>query len=250
MPLHDAEAVVLRHYPLAEADRIVVLFTREQGKVRAVAGGARKTSSRLSAALEPLSHLHLQLYGKEGSELLRIRQCELLHSYLGKDSSPERLCALSYFAELTLEFIQENNPAPLLFRLLLALMDVVEKRGIHEALVRYFELWLLKLNGLLPDYGYCSACGRCVKGNGFFAAGDSGRGMCADCAQGGGVPICAAAGDLILDMLKRPPADFASRSFSVPAGRDLEKITQRLLLNSLEKRLKAYTGLKEILRNG
>jgi len=250
MPLHDAEAIVLRHYTLAEADRIVVLFTREQGKVRAVGAGARKTNSRLSAALEPLSHLRLQLYGKEGSELLRIRQCELLHSYLGKDPSPERLCALSYFAEAISEFIQENNPAPLLFRLLLALMDVVEKRGINEALVRYFELWLLKLNGLLPDYRYCSACGRCVKGNGFFASGDSGRGLCDHCAQGRGLPICAAAGDLILEMIKLPPAEFGSRSLTGSVGRDLEKLMQRLLLHNLEKHLKAYTGLKEVFRNG
>lgn len=250
MPTLDAEAVVLRHYSLAEADRIVVFFTREFGKVRAVGAGVKKTSSRLAGALELLNHVRLQFYGREGSDLFRVRQCEILHSYLGKNPLPERMCACSYFAETIGEFAQENYPAPLLFRLLLATLDAGERAGISEALVRYFEIWLLKLNGLLPDYAYCSGCGECVKGIGFFAMANSGLALCARCARGHGLPIGQAAASLIGEMLTRPPNEFTSRILPESVAHDLESLTQMILATNLEKQMKSYRGLKEVLRNG
>ncbi len=247
MPIIDAEAVVLRHYSLAEADRIVVFFTREFGKIRAVAAGVRKTSSRLGGVLELLNHVRIQVYGREGGDLYRIRQCEIIHSFLGKRALPERMCVGCYFAECISEFVQENYPSPLLFRLLLATLSAGETRGVSEALVRYFEIWLLKLSGLLPDYGYCSGCGECVKGIGLFAMEASGLALCARCAHGRGMRIGPSATALIDEILTRPPDDFAIRTLAEPVSRDLENLTQTILVASLEKRLKSYRGLKEAL---
>src|SRR5688572_7772134 len=113
MPILESEAVVLRQYSLAEADRIVVFFTREFGKMRAVAQGAKRTKSRLGGCLEPLNHINLSFYLKEGADLARIRQCETIHSYLGKQPTLEQVYAFTYMAELVQEVVQDNNPNPI-----------------------------------------------------------------------------------------------------------------------------------------
>src|SRR5262249_7263136 len=152
MLTHESEAVVLRQYPLSEADRIVVFFTREYGKVRAVAQGAKRLKSRMGGCLEPLNHIYLGFYLKEGGDLGRVRQCETIYAYLGRSPSLDRVYAFSYLAELVQELSQENYPNQHLFRLLLSVLEAASKAGTGESLIRYFELWALRLNGLLPDY--------------------------------------------------------------------------------------------------
>ena len=120
MPVHEAEAIVLRQYSLSDSDRIIVFITREYGKVRAVAKGVKKPKSRLAGSLEPLNHIRLEFYGREGQELSQIRQAELIHSYLGKIPALEQVYAYSYFAEIANEIVQDNQPNYPLFRLLLA----------------------------------------------------------------------------------------------------------------------------------
>jgi DNA repair protein RecO (recombination protein O) len=179
MPSHDAEAIVLRHYALSEADRIVVLLTREVGLLRAVAHGARRPKSRIGACLQPLNHIRLEYYLKEGADLSRLFQCETIHSYLGRTPSLEQIYGFTYFAELIQELSVENNPSPVAFRLLLAALNAGESLGFTEALLRYFEIWLLKLNGFMPNYDYCSSCGRCVKELGFYVWSAHARRACA-----------------------------------------------------------------------
>lgn len=250
MPSLEAEAVVLRQYSLSEADCIVVFATRERGKLRAVARGARKPASRLGGALEPLNHVEVACFGKEGAELPRIGRCETIHSFLGRNPGLERIYGFTYFAELSLEFFQENNPAATLFRLLLAVLRAGERVGVGEALVRYFELWTLRLNGLLPDYAYCSDCGKYVKDEGFYVRLESEQGLCRTCAHERGMRVGPGAASLLLRMLELPPEQFASQPLPVPAGRDLERLARGLLEHNLERRLKSYPPLKEILSGG
>jgi DNA repair protein RecO (recombination protein O) len=80
MPTQAAEAVVLRQYALGEADRIIVFFTKEFGRLRAVARGARKLKSRFGGSLEPFNQVQLQFFLKERAELARIEHCEVLHA--------------------------------------------------------------------------------------------------------------------------------------------------------------------------
>jgi DNA repair protein RecO (recombination protein O) len=78
MPVYEAEAIVLRQYSLSDSDRIIVFVTREYGKMRAAAQGIKKPKSRIAGCLEPLNHLHLELWAREGRELGQIRQAELI----------------------------------------------------------------------------------------------------------------------------------------------------------------------------
>ena len=82
MPLHESEAIVLRSYPLGEADRLVSFLSRAMGRVRGVAAGARRTKSRFGSTLERLSHIRIWFFEKETRDLVRISQCEMIESFL------------------------------------------------------------------------------------------------------------------------------------------------------------------------
>ncbi len=248
MPLREAEAIVLRQYSLSEADRIIVLLTRESGTLRAVAQGAKKPRSRLGGCLEPLNHVRLQFYAKEGADLARIWHCETIHCYLGKNPTLDRVFGFSYLAELSQELVPENSPNALLFRLFLAVLEAGEKLGASAPLLRYFEIWALRINGWLPNYDYCSNCGTCVKDVGFYAWLEAGQGRCRRCAEGRGIRIGPEATKLLSEVLELSPAQFASHPQSVSAARDLEHLTQQLIEWHLEKRLRSYAALKEVLR--
>jgi DNA repair protein RecO (recombination protein O) len=246
MPTREAEAIILRQYSLAEADRIIVLMTRDAGTQRAVAQGVKKPRSRLGGCLEPLNHVRLQLYMKEGADLGRIWHCEIVHSYLGKNPTLDRVFGFSYLAELTQEMAPENNPNAILFRLFLAVLDAGESLGCSPALLRYFEIWALKLNGWLPNYDYCSSCRKCVKDEGFYILLEAGQGRCRSCAEDRGMRIGPDAAILLNQVLLLSPSQFAERPQSGYAARDLERLTQKLIEWHLEKRLKSYLAWKEL----
>jgi DNA repair protein RecO (recombination protein O) len=247
MPIREAEAVVLRHYPLAESDRIVVLLTREYGKVRVVAKGIKKMKSRLGGCLEPLNHVRVEFYVREGRDLSYVRQCDMIHPFLGKNPTLDRVCAFNYFAELTQEFVQEDQPSELFFRLLLAALAAGEASGGNEALVRYFELWSLRLGGFLPNSAYCSGCGACVKDIGFYAWIEAGQVQCTRCAQRRGMYIGPAVSRTLQRISELSPEAFAAHPLPARSGEDLERFAQALLQLHLEKRLKSYAVLKQVL---
>ena len=111
MPLHESEAIVLRSYPLAEADRLVSFLSRSMGRMRGVAGGARKTKSRFGSALERLSYVRIWFYEKETRELVRISQCEIIESFLDAFRDYGLSIALALFSEITEAVLPEREAA-------------------------------------------------------------------------------------------------------------------------------------------
>ncbi len=248
MPVHEAEAIVLKQYSLSDSDRIVIFITREYGRIRAAAQGVKKLQSRIAGCLEPLNHIRLEFWAREGKELGQVRQAELIHSYLGKNPNLLHVYAFSYFAEIANEIVQDNQANQPLFRLLVASLDTGEKYVINPSLVRYFEIWCLKLSGLFPNHAYCSNCGKCVKDEGFFAWVEAGQGRCLACAQGKGIRIGAAACAALEAMMKLPPEQYVARIIANDAALEIERLSQRLLDLHLEKRLKSYRILREALQ--
>jgi len=245
MATHEAEGIILRQYALGESDRIIVFFTREVGKLRAVAKGVKRLKSRLGPTLEPLNHVRLTYFAREASELHRLLDCELIHAYLAADPEPLPVYLYSYFAELIQEVSQENNANPTLFRLLVAVLDAGCVASGWEQLVRYFELWTLRLSGFLPDYDYCSSCGKCVKEIGFYADAASGASRCGTCARRNGIRIRPETLGLIAEIQNRSPREFLNCTMAEPEKRELESLTQSLLHLHLEKPLKSYRGLQQ-----
>src|SRR3990170_8875881 len=123
MPVVETESLVLKSCNLAEADRIVVFFTREHGMVRGVAKGAKRLQSRFGSTLEPFSTVQLEYFQKEDRELVSIRRVDLIKSRFEAASSPEFLQTFSYIAELLASFVPPHDPNETLYRMVKACIE-------------------------------------------------------------------------------------------------------------------------------
>lgn len=161
MGLIETEGLILKSYSLAEADKIVVVFTREQGLVRGVARGAKRLKSRFGSGLEPFSIVRLTYFQKEEKELVTISQTELIKTYFGFTSNLEILQKFAYLAELLTDFAPPHQSDERLYRMAKVCFDTaVEHPGFLENIVLYFEIWTLRLGGYLPDWKSCNLCRR------------------------------------------------------------------------------------------
>jgi DNA repair protein RecO (recombination protein O) len=160
MAIVSTEAFVLRSYRLAENDKIVVLFTRDHGKLRLVAKGARKMKSRFGASLEVLTRLKIFYHEKPNRELLVLDRAEILYSPHLKVSGPRTHYYLFYFAELFHEFFPDHEKNPKAFKVLLNIEKALKNRQNLDFLGRYVELQLLHSQGILSSVAFCSHCSR------------------------------------------------------------------------------------------
>ena len=154
MPLYTADALILRTYKLGEADRIVVFLTRDRGKKRGVAKGARRSRSRFAAALEPLTEARVAYFESERRELVGLNYAESIRSPLSLAMTAvdaSTLGYVGYFAELIDEWAQEADADDRLYRLGVSMLDALGAGAPVEPLARYFEYWLLRLQGVYPE---------------------------------------------------------------------------------------------------
>jgi DNA repair protein RecO (recombination protein O) len=147
MPLYTTEALILRSYALGEADRIVVFLTRDRGKKRGVAKNARRSRRRFGGALEPMTCGRVGYMEHERRDLVRVDYIEPTASPL-RAAHGDALGYVGYFAELIDEWAQEADPNEPLFRLGRSTVDAMAKGVPIEPLARYFEYWLLRLQGV------------------------------------------------------------------------------------------------------
>jgi DNA repair protein RecO len=147
MPLFTTDALILRTYKLGESDRIVVFLTRDRGKKRGVAKNARQSRRRFGAGLEPLTAGRVEYLERERRELVTLHYVEVTRSPLSAVDGAA-LGYVSYFAELIDEWAQEADPNETLFRLGVSMVDAMAKGVPIEPLARYFEFWLLRLQGV------------------------------------------------------------------------------------------------------
>lgn len=158
MPLRETEAIVIKSYDLAEADRVVVFFTRSFGLVRGVAKGVKRPGSRFGSTLEPFSKIKLSFFQKEDRELVSIRDAELLNSRFEVASDPARLAIFAYFGELLTTFAAPHDADEILFRMLDSCLSAGNDADELPALQLYFDVWMLRISGYLPDWRHCSLC--------------------------------------------------------------------------------------------
>jgi DNA repair protein RecO (recombination protein O) len=149
VPLYSADALILRTYKLGEADRIVVFLTRDRGKKRGVAKGARRTKSNFVGALEPLTQVRVAYFEKERRELVSLNYSEPSRSALSNGTIEALGCA-AYFAELIDEWAAEADADERLYRLGASMVEALATGVPPEPLTRYFEYWLLRLQGVYP----------------------------------------------------------------------------------------------------
>src|SRR4029077_90894 len=219
MALKESEAIVLRTYPLREADLLVTLFTRLEGKVDSVARSAMKSRRRFGGALEPLTYVRAFYEDRERQDLARLDSCEVLESPLALQVSYARAVALGHVAELLDELLPDREANDDVFRLALAVLAGL--RGSEAWMpITYFELWMTRLMGYLPELSECIICGRSLNGSrAFFHALTDGL-LCADDKRLASSEILPDSRILAAQMFRAP-----LESFSGPGkqGNDLRK---------------------------
>ena len=249
MPLHAAEALILRTYKLGEADRIVVFLTADRGKRRGVAKGARKPKSRFSGGLEPLTRGRVAYFERERRELVRLRYVEPICSPL-LSSDVSALAHAGYFAELIDEWSPEADPSDALFRLGAAAAEALAAGGPVERLARYFEYWLLRLQGVYPPV---DRCGRCAGDLAVGARLSPGAGMlvCPACEPAdAGAPLSGAAVAFLRAARSAAPGALAEVVLEDRAGRELAAAHRLLIRTHLEKDLKSLRVVRELAGDG
>jgi len=163
MPLKQSEAVVLRTYPLREADLLVTLFTRAEGKVKGVAKSAKRSQKRFGGALEPLTCVRAFWQDRPGSELARLDSCDVLLSPLSSPMDYPRCVALAHVAEMLDELLPDRESNDAISRLAWAVLPALETGPIWLP-IAYFDLWMLRLMGFLPPLDQCIECGSPLAG--------------------------------------------------------------------------------------
>ena len=159
MALHTSDALILRTYALGESDRIVVFLTRDRGKKRGVAKNARQSRRRFGGALEPMTTGRVTYREREGRPLAFVEEVAPLSSPLAGVSG-DGLGYVSYFAELIDEWAQENDDNEPLYRLGTTMVEAMAAGVPLEPLARYFEFWLLRLQGVYEADARASAGAR------------------------------------------------------------------------------------------
>jgi DNA repair protein RecO (recombination protein O) len=248
MPLHDTAAFVLRTFTFHEADKICVFFTRDGGKLRGVAHGARKLRSRYGASLEPFTEVSLVYFQKENKELVSISNCEILRSQFVAGLSSEMLGVLHYFAELVIEFVPDHEPNDLVYRLVTATLEALKESppaGL-PALVRYFEVWMLKLAGFFPSWNRCGLCERELAKEPSVWLTSEGMPQCAECSGRMGDPLTPREWRAFHDILTTAPTKFVSSPRDERLIQQVGDVATRLIARALERNLKSFEVLDRL----
>lgn len=237
MAVLTSEAVVLRTWPLHDSDLIVSFFSREHGRMKGVAKAALKSRKRFGGALEPMTVVRAWYVERPKQELLRLDQLEIVSSPLSAPVDQIRLTVLSFFAELLDQALPEHDPHETIFRLL---VSVLEQTTVEQPWMplTYFQLWMTRLMGLLPDIAHCTACGEPLKaGQTSFNAYADGL-FCEHHRNGNASELSADSWQLALLMLRAPVSTFAAEPWNRRRGQDLRRFTLQSLERHLERRLR------------
>lgn len=156
--LYRAEAIILNSFDYSESDRILTFYTREHGKIKGIAKGARRSKKRFVNNLEPLCLIKLIYFQSEKSELVRVEDSTLIEGFQNLRADIDRLSLGCYLLELVSEMTREGQVLSPVFTLLGGFLKMLDEGGEAEALVRFFEIRLLAALGYMPYLNGCVTC--------------------------------------------------------------------------------------------
>ncbi len=244
MPLDQAEAIVLKTGPIGDQDKLCSFLTRERGVLRGVAKGARKFDNRFGSSLEPMSHVRVFFYEKERHELVTVSNCDLLESFFDIQSDPRTSFALCYFSELVEEFIPVRAGEEVVFRLLLSVLQALRDRGRVSILTPYFEAWILRTHGVLPDMKRCKACRREIVAGGWLSPRRDGV-YCENCAPSRRDAVRKELADFLKWVRRNPPPRGDVEGFGPEPMKSIRATLQTLIIYHLEREPRSLRYLKE-----
>jgi DNA repair protein RecO (recombination protein O) len=189
MPARETEAIILKTFPLGEADRLVSFLGRGSGKLRGVAAGARRLKNRFGSTLEVLSHVKIWYVERETRDLVRIQQCDLLESFHKAQSDYGLSTGLAVVSEISELVLPEHEIAEPMFRLILLAAREIDRKGSWALPLSYFAFWTVRLGGWLPQFDRCATCGNAFDERTAYHAGWNAGLLCEKCRGSGMKPM-------------------------------------------------------------
>lgn len=243
------EAVVLRHNDWGEADRLLWLFTREVGKVRAIAKGVRKPRSRKAGHLEPFTRVNLQL--ARGRDMFIVTQAEALDTHLSVREDLVRLGYASYIVELLDRFTYEEGENRSLYRLLTNTLARVNTHTDPAFAVRYYEVRLLDLVGFRPQLFNCSECAAVIQPEDQYFSAAKGGVLCPKCGAGvsGIRPVSMPALKILRHFQRSNYAEARRARLTAAVNRELENLLGYYLTYLLERGLNTPSFLRRVRKD-
>jgi len=252
MPVLTSEAIVLRTWPVHEADLIVSFFTRDYGKLRGVAKSALKSRKRFGGALEPMTVARAWFAEKPKQDLARLDQLEILSSPLTRPVDAVRLAVLSFFAEVLDEALPDRDPHETIFRLTLSVLEqttAAESETVQPWMpLTYFSLWMTRLMGLLPDLAHCTVCNEPLHAEEVNFNLHADGLFCAVHHHPNDNPLSPDSWQMAIRMLRSPVSAFAAEPWPRRRGQDLRRYTQSSLERHLERKLRSAEALARLAR--
>ncbi len=245
MPARETEAIILKTFPLGEADRLVSFFGRTSGRIRGVAAGARRLKNRFGSTLEVLSHVQIWYVEKETRDLVRIQQAELLESFHKAQSDYGLSTGLALISEVSELVLPEHEVSEAMFRLILLATREIERTGDWHLPLSYFAFWTVRLGGWLPRFDRCALClAPFESGPGFYGAHHPGL-LCEKCRRSGMKPLHFEARELAERFTGERLDRIVLEKSIVPSARELREASLTWIEHHLERRL----GTRELLES-
>jgi DNA repair protein RecO (recombination protein O) len=244
MPARETEAIILKTFPLGEADRLVSFLGRASGRMRGVAGGARRLKNRYGSTLEILSHVQIWYVEKETRDLVRIQQCDLLESFHKAQSDYGLSTGLAVVSEVSELVLPEHEAAESMFRLILLTVREINRRAAWALPLSYFAFWTVRLGGWLPRFDRCSTCDAPLGSQAsYHASWDPGL-LCEQCKRPGMRPLHAHGRQLAEMFTKTSLEKVESRESVAVAAKELREAALNWIEYHAERRLATRTMLE------
>jgi DNA repair protein RecO (recombination protein O) len=239
---HHGEAIVLRTWPFHEADLLVSLFTRDQGKVKGVARHAMKSRKRFGGALEPATQVRAHYTERPKQDLVRLDQFEILWSPLTAPIENVRLAGLQLVTEVLEEAMPDQAPEDNIYRLAVTVLTSLRSENVWLPTL-YFCLWMNRLMGWMPELGHCAACGLDLRGQTVYWSPTADGVTCYDDRRPGSRALTAASAAETQRIFRTPLPELLTEPWPSTRSADLRAFAIGTLERHLERRLRSAAAL-------
>lgn len=252
MPLYKTDAIVIRSLHYGESDKIITIFTRDFGKIKGIAKGARRSRKRFQNALGLFSHLRLIFFDREGMGLMRVESCDILHPFPKIREDLKKIFYGNYYLELINEMAGERESNPEAFDLLLSFLHTLDETEPQEEELRMFEIRMLSLFGYQPNLKRCGLCKRdwedLQESPFVFFSPEKGTLVCGGCSKALNnlIPLSLGTARLIEKISQMELAKIHRLRFTLQALSESRELLPRFITYQLGKELKSLRVLREI----
>lgn len=246
MALYKTRAIVIKSINLSESDRLVTFFTKNYGKVKCVAKGARKAKNCFWGSLEPMSLIQLIYFGKESQNLYRLNHADIIESFQSIRDDFGKLYKGVYFLELIDSMILEGHQEKPIFNLLQQTLFTLKQEIELDSLIRLFEIRMLSLSGFKPQIEHCVICKTIIESKTFKFSFIQNGILCRSCSRRVSTDIQFTTGtrNYIKKLMEIEIKTCGRIKIPKQQEEDIEKLTHRLVLSHLGREPKSYPFIK------